>query len=533
MSWPFAAVLAVAERVMDPAKPALAHGSVVRTWGQLKARSDALAGAFVEAGIPQGAKVAHYMRNRPEYLETSAACWKAGLTHVNINYRYTENELFYIFDNADAAVIVYAQEFAPQVAALRPRLEKVKLFVEVSDGGGPAQNFAQPYEALASFGRPAPQGRAGEDDLLFIYTGGTTGMPKGVMWRQTELWAALGGGSPAPGMPPPQTLEAFEEMLRQGQTGMPTLICAPLMHGAGYLIAVNQLLRGGTVVTAEGASFVAEHALDAMQTHKVAVAAIVGDAFGRPLARALEANPGRWDVSATRMVISSGAMWSPEAKALLGKHMPGAILLDTLGSSEVMGMGMSMTPGAAAAGAAPTRFMADARTKVITDDGREVTPGSGELGRIFRGGPIPLGYYKDPEKSGRTFMEYNGARYAVPGDYATIEADGTITLIGRGSQVINTGGEKVFVEEVEETLKTHPAVEDALVFGLADEKWGQAVTAVVETVSPVSAEDLIAHLRQTLAPYKSPKRIIFTAKCPRGPNGKANYEAAKALAAAG
>jgi fatty-acyl-CoA synthase len=259
------------------------------------------------------------------------------------------------------------------------------------------------------------------------------------------------------------------------------------------------------------------------------VAAIVGDAFGRPLARALEANPGRWDLSSTRMVISSGAMWSPEAKALLGKHMPGAMLLDTLGSSEVMGMGMSMTPGAAAG--APTRFMADARTKVITDDGREVAPGSGELGRIFRGGPIPLGYYKDPEKSGRTFMEHDGVRYAVPGDYATVEADGAITLIGRGSQVINTGGEKVFVEEVEETLKTHPAVEDALVFGVADEKWGQAVTAVVETVSDVSAEELVAHLRLTLAPYKSPKKIVFTQKVPRGPNGKANYEAARALAA--
>jgi acyl-CoA synthetase (AMP-forming)/AMP-acid ligase II len=532
MSWPFAAVLAVAEQVMDPGKPALAHGPLVRTWGELKGRSDALAGAFVEAGAPPGAKVAHYMRNRMEYLETSAACWKAGLTHVNVNYRYTENELFYIFDNSDAEVIVYAEEFAPQVAALQPRLQKVRLFVEVNDAGLP-QRFAQAYEALVALGRPAPERRFGQDDLLFIYTGGTTGLPKGVMWRQTELWAALGGGSPAPGMPAPETLEAFEALLRQGQTGMPTLICAPLMHGAGYLIAVNQLLRGGTVVTAEGASFNAESALDAMQAHKTAVAAIVGDAFGRPLARALEAHPNRWDLSATRMIISSGAMWSSEAKALLGKHMPGTMLLDALGSSEVMGMGMAATPGAAAAGAAPARFMADARTKVITDDGREVTPGSGDIGRIFRGGPIPLGYYKDPEKSGRTFMTFNGARYAVPGDYATIEADGTINLIGRGSQVINTGGEKVFVEEVEETLKTHPAVEDALVFGMADEKWGQAVTAVVETVSPVTAEELVAHLRRTLAPYKSPKNIIFATKCPRGPNGKANYEAARALASAG
>ena len=529
MSWPFSAVLAVTEGIIDPNRPALIHGATVRTWGELTRRTDALAAAFVQAGIPPGAKVAHYMRNRTEYMETSVACWKAGLTHVNINYRYTENELFYIFDNSDAAVIVYAEEFAPQVAALRPRLEKVQLFIEVSDGGGP-QAFAQSFEALISFGSALRDTPPGSDDLLFIYTGGTTGMPKGVMWAQRDLWAALGGGSPAPGMPAPESLEAFGQLLREGQTGMPTLICAPLMHGAGYLIAVNQLLRGGTVITAAGASFDAEAALDAMATHKAAVAAIVGDAFGRPLARALEAHPGRWDLSGTRMIISSGAMWSAEAKAMLGKHMPGTILLDTLGSSEVMGMGMSMTPGAAA-GASPTRFMADARTKVITDDGREVAAGSGEIGRIFRGGPIPLGYYKDETKSGRTFMEYNGARYAVPGDYATIEADGSITLLGRGSQVINTGGEKVFVEEVEEALKTHPAVEDALVFGVADEKWGQAVTAVVETTQPVTFEELVAHLRQTLAPYKSPKRIVFTQKVPRGPNGKANYEAAKAMAA--
>ncbi len=530
MSWPFAAVLAVAEQVTDPNRPALIHGNTVRRWGDFRRRTDALAGAMADFGIEQGAKVAHYMRNRTEYLETSAACWKAGLTHVNINYRYTENELFYIFDNSDAAVIVYAEEFAPQIASLRPRLDKVKLFVEVSDGG-PAQSFAHGFEALASFGGAAPVGRHTIDDMLFVYTGGTTGMPKGVMWVQRQLWAALGGGSPAPGQAPPESLDAFAQLLREGQTGMPTLICAPLMHGAGYLIAVNQLLRGGTVITAEGASFVAEAALDSIAAHKAVVAAIVGDAFGRPLARALEANPGGWDLSSLRLVVSSGAMWSPEAKGLLGKHIPGAMLLDTLGSSEVMGMGMSMTPGAAAG--APTRFMADSNTKVITDEGREVAHGSGEIGRIFRGGPIPLGYYKDEAKSGRTFMEFEGVRYAVPGDYATVEADGTITLIGRGSQVINTGGEKVFVEEVEETLKTHPSVEDALVFGMADEKWGQAVTAVVEALADVSPEELVAHLRKTLAPYKTPKKIFFTQKVPRGPNGKANYEAARALAASG
>ncbi|MFZ4122104.1 MAG: AMP-binding protein [Caulobacterales bacterium] len=529
MSWPFGDILRTTQSIVDKNQPALMHGNAVRSWGDLTRRSDSLAGAFAAARVAPGDKVAHYMRNSPAYLETSSACFVSGLIHVNVNYRYTENELYYILDNSDAAVIVYAQEFAPQIASLQPRLTRAKLFVEISDG--PVVNaFAESYEALAEAGYAAPAGRIGQDDQLFIYTGGTTGLPKGVMWRQADIWAALGSGAPAPGMPPPQSLAELGGFIANGAGGIPTMICPPLMHGAGYLIAVHQMLRGGAIITVPGTNFEAETALDIIASQKPKLISIVGDAFGRPMMKALDANPGRYDLSSVMMMVSSGAMWSPDVKAGLGRHLPAAMMLDALGSSEVLGMGMSAAPGAASGAA--TRFKADDRTKVVTDDGREVVPGSGEIGRIFRGGPIPLGYYKDPEKSARAFTEYNGARYAVPGDYATIEQDGSITLIGRGSQVINTGGEKVFVEEVEEALKTHPAVDDALVFGVADEKWGQAVTAVVEAHTPVSPEELVTHLRATLAPYKSPKRIIFTQKVPRGPNGKANYEAARALAAA-
>jgi fatty-acyl-CoA synthase len=302
------------------------------------------------------------------------------------------------------------------------------------------------------------------------------------------------------------------------------------MHGAGYLIALSSLLRGGCVITIPGTGFDATAALNAITVHKPRIAVIVGDAFARPLAKALDASPGAYDLSSLMMVISSGAVWSPDVKAAIGRHNPNMMLMDSLGSSEVLGMGASVTVGEAAANQ-PTRFMRDANTRVINDDGNDVAPGSGEIGRIHRGGPAPIGYYKDPEKSARTFVMIDGKRFVVPGDYATVEADGAITLIGRGSQVINTGGEKVFVEEVEAALKSFPGIEDALVFATPDPKWGQAVTAVVEAAEPVDHTAVQAHLRATLADFKTPKRIIQVARVPRGPNGKADYGAAQKLAA--
>jgi 3-oxocholest-4-en-26-oate---CoA ligase len=526
MPWKFADIVRVVEEAVDPASPALLHGDRAVAWAELTARSNALADAFAAGGAEPGDKVAHYMRNSPEYLETSMACFKAGLTHVNVNYRYTSGELFHIFDNSDAAVIVYAREFAANVAELQPRLAKVKLFVEIGEGA-PENAFAQSYDDLADGGAPAPSVAIPDDPMVFIYTGGTTGLPKGVMWRQQELWQALTAALPG-GLP--DSLEAYAQSLKAGGVSGPAMICPPLMHGAGYLIALSTLLKGGAVVTVPGANFDAGQALTDISRHKPNVVVIVGDAFGRPLQRALEAAPEAYDLSSVVMMISSGAMWSPEIKAGIAAHNPRMMLMDALGSSEVLGMGASMSTAATAA--APTKFMRDPRTRVITDDGREVEPGSGEIGRIHRGGPAPMGYYKDPEKSAKTFVTIGEARYVVPGDYATVDPDGAIRLLGRGNQVINTGGEKVFVEEVEEALKSHPAVDDALVFGVADEKWGQAVTAVVEARAEVSPEELVAHVRQSLAPYKSPKRIIFAKKAPRGPNGKANYDAARALASA-
>jgi fatty-acyl-CoA synthase len=285
------------------------------------------------------------------------------------------------------------------------------------------------------------------------------------------------------------------------------------------------LCRGGTVVTLPGANFDPGEATTTCQREACDYAVIVGDAFARPLLKALDAGIG--SIATLNVMISSGTMWSPEVKAGLLNHAPAMMIVDSLGSSEGLGLGAAAQTAENAG--APTKFMADGNTLIIGDDMKPVPPGT--MGRIARGGLIPRGYWKDPVKSAATFPEIDGKRYAIPGDFAIIEADGSFILLGRGSQCINTGGEKVFPEEVEETLKTHPAIEDALVFGVPDEKWGQAVSAVVEATGPVDIEELRAHVRQHLAGYKTPKTVLVVKKVPRAPNGKADYAAAKAMMA--
>jgi fatty-acyl-CoA synthase len=486
-------------------------------WQTFDRRSNALANAFLAAGAEPGDKVAHLMRNSPAYLETTAASFKARMAHVNVNFRYTGEELFYIFDNSDAAVIVYDPEFADEIAALTPRLTKVKLFLQVGD----------PYEAVAAGDSTPLTVQRSPDDLMFIYTGGTTGLPKGVMWSLGDLWDLMGGGATVMGGQRPKSFEEHAANMKQGLGLERMLVCPPLMHGSGFLMATYTICRGGSVVTLPGKSFDPEETLRAIEMHKPSWAVIVGDAFARPLLRALEANPNKYDLSSLRAIISSGTMWSPEVKAGLLKHMPHVMLLDALGSSESLGLGIA--PMTAQNAGQATKFNHDPNTRVITEDGKDVAPGSGMVGMIARAGILPQGYYKDPEKTARLFREIDGKRYSLAGDFATIEADGTITLLGRGNQCINTGGEKVFPEEVEEALKTHPAVEDALVFGVADEKWGNAVTALVETATAVDETDLRNYVRTKLAGYKTPKRIFFTARIPRGANGKADYKTAKEM----
>lgn len=503
---------------VDPDQPATIHGDTTTSWRDFDRRSTAVAAAMHAAGARPGDRLAHLMRNSPAYLETTVAGFKARLVHVNINYRYTGEELFYILDNSGAAVLVYDAEYADLIASLRPRLA-VKLFLQV---GGETADFAQDFDTVADSNAALPPQDHAADDMLFIYTGGTTGMPKGVMWDQCDLWELITVGQPTPA---PLDLADHLAHVTAGVGRNTALVLPPLMHGTGFIIALSTMARGGTVVTLPGASFDAELAVEVCARHNCNYAVIVGDAFARPIVRALDAGHG--SITSLGVMISSGIMWSPEVKAALLKHAPAMMIVDSLGSSEGLGLGSSVQTSENAG--APTRFINDGRTLLLDDDMKPVAAGSGIMGRIARAGPIPRGYWRDETKSAATFVTMDGVRYSIPGDFAILEADGTMTLLGRGSQCINTSGEKVFPEEVEEALKTHPAVEDALVFGVADEQWGQAVTAIVEAPIGTDTDALRAHVRTALAGYKTPKRIVVVEKVPRAPNGKADYATAKIM----
>lgn len=505
---------------IDAGRPALIHGAVQRSWAAMGTRTANVAAAMLAAGISAGDRCALLMRNSAQYGEALVACLRARLVHVNVNYRYTGEELFHILDNSDAAVCIYDGEFAPLIDSIRHRLP-TGLWLQV---GGETPAWAQDFDAVADAGPGdalPPQAHRG-DDMLFIYTGGTTGLPKGVMWDQGALWQLMNAGT---GAVAPASLAEHAANIAAGTGRQKSLVLPPLMHGTGLIIAMATLARGGTIVTLPGTHFDPDVATTTCAAQACDYAVIVGDAFARPILKSLDAGTG--SIATLGVMISSGTMWSPAVKAGLLRHAPGMMIVDSLGSSEGLGLGAAAQTSDTAG--APTRFMADGNTLIIGEDMKPVPPGA--IGRIARGGLIPRGYWKDPEKSAATFVEIDGARYSIPGDFAIIEADGSFTLLGRGSQCINTAGEKVFPEEVEEVLKTHPAIDDALVFGLPDEKWGQAVTAVVEASAAVEAEALRAHVRQHLAGYKTPKTVHIVARVPRAPNGKADYAGARALAA--
>ncbi len=531
--WNFADIFE-AHAARFPDATALVHADRRISWRQFDRRADGLAAAMLAAGLQRQATVAHYLYNSPEYLETTAACCKASLVPVNTNYRYTDDELLYLWDNADAEAVVLHATFVPTVERIRHRLDKVRAWFWVDDASHPCPAWAIPYEAAAggpdgSPTRTAPAwGRSG-DDLMMLYTGGTTGYPKGVMWRQDDIVMLLDQNARHP-LPPEPSAAALEA--RVAKPGIVAIAAAPLMHGTGMFNAVNTLMLAGSVVTLEGRHFDAEALLDAIDRERVTSMSIVGDAFAKPIVRALDAHPGRWDFSSMRVMISSGVMWSAETKAALLRHNPRLLMLDSLGSSEAMGMASSTTDGSS--GAQTASFRLSPNTRVITEDGRDVVPGSGEQGLIALRGRVPVGYYKDEAKSAATFRVIDGVRYSIPGDWASVESDGTLKLLGRGSQCINTGGEKVFPEEIEEALKHHPAVLDAAVVGVPDERFGEAVTAIVELRPGSEVDDagLIAHVRGHLAAYKSPKRIIRVDSVGRAPNGKLDYRRLKELAVA-
>ena len=537
------------ETVADavPDAPAVVQGERTVSWEAFDARADGVADWLVGIGARasdpthrerdvSGArlrsqdKVALYLHNGPEYLEACYAAFKAGLVPVNTNYRYADDELAYLWDNADAVAVVFHASLADHVERLRPRLPGVRGWLWVDDGpltgGGPSvcPPWATPYEeaAAAGSGRFQPRWGRGPDDLLMIYTGGTTGMPKGVMWRQDDLVRGIIGATSRRFRGPADYETLAQGLTRPGRVGLPA---CPLMHGTGWFSALALLSTGGSVVLLEGRHFDAEELLDTYQRQRVYVSAIVGDALAKPMVAALDGHPGRWELDDLQVLNSSGVMWSAPVKRRLLEHLPHLQLVDNFGSSEAMGMAQSVTTSTETAQTAS--FKVSGRTRVIGDDDRDVVPGSGQVGRVAVRGHQPLGYYKDPEKSAQTFVVIDGDRYSIPGDYASVAADGTLELLGRGSVCINTGGEKVFPEEVEEVIKTHLGVADAVVVGIPHDRFGESVTAVVEPTGPSSAIDeaaLIDHVKTHLASYKAPRRIVTIDSIGRAANGKVDYK---------
>jgi 3-oxocholest-4-en-26-oate---CoA ligase len=513
---------------VQPSAPAVVQGSRTLLWEEFDRGADGLAQFLLDLGVAQQDKVAVYLYNSPEYIQATYGAMKVGLVPVNTNYRYGDDELSYLWDNADAVAVVFHGAFADRIEGILERVPGVKGWLWVDDGSGPCPDWATPYEdAIKSAVRRtrAPWGRSG-DDLYMLYTGGTTGMPKGVMWRQDDLFAKLIDGGvrhyDANG-----GLEGVREALVASPGGVTLLPACPLMHGTGAFTANTTLAEGGRVCLLESRRYDPVELLDTVEREQVNGLVIVGDPFSRPLLAALDEDPGRWDLSSLMMVISSGAMWSEPVKERLLAHHAGMLLVDAFSSSEALGMGMSVSGGGSAAKTASFTLAPD--VKVLTEDGRQVEPGSDEVGVLALGGRNPLGYYKDEEKSDRTFKMIDGVRYSIPGDYAQVDADGTIHVLGRGSVCINSGGEKIFPEEVEEALKTHASVRDAVVVGIPHETYGEQIVAVVELVddAPVDAaseSELIDYVKGRLAHYKAPRRVRTVATIGRAPNGKVDYK---------
>jgi acyl-CoA synthetase (AMP-forming)/AMP-acid ligase II len=511
---------------VQPDAIAITQGSRHVPWSELDSGADGIAQHLLDLGVVQQDKVAIYLYNCPEYLQSLFAIIKVGLVPVNTNYRYGDDELAYLWDNADAVAVVFHGAFADRIEAIMDRVPKVKGWLWVDDGSGPCPDWAVPYADAAkrATGRTvAPWGRSG-DDLFMLFTGGTTGMPKGVMWRQDDLFARLIDGG-VRRYPVDGGIEAVREALTTAPMAVTLMPAAPLMHGTGGFTANTALAEGGRVCLLESRKYDPVELLDTVEREKVNALVIVGDPFSRPLLTALDAQPGHWDLSSLLMMISSGAMWSEGIKQQLLAHHPGMMLVDAFSSSEAVGMGVSVS--AAGNAAATASFTLGPEVKVLTEDGREVQPGSEEVGVLALGGRNPLGYYKDQDKSDRTFKIIDGVRYSIPGDFAQVDADGAIHLLGRGSVCINSGGEKIFPEEVEEALKTHDAVRDAVVVGIPDETYGERIVGVVELApdAPVPNEnELIEHVKARLAGYKAPRRVRTVETIGRAPNGKVDYK---------
>ena len=508
--WNFGDLLDATAAVVPGDRAALICGPRTITWAEFDARTNSLARAMLAAGLQTGDRVAVLARNVPEYIEIAAAAFKARLTYVNINYRYTTAEIDYVLADSGARAMFYQAEFA-EVAG--PALAVLTLAVQLN---GPGESYSA---MVAGNGTPLGIARSPEDGYL-LYTGGTTGRPKGVMWRSGNA-RAIQLESPLV-VNRPATLADHVAIVADNRSPGRVIPACPLMHGAGLNSSTAELVGGGTVILLPSDSFDPAELWEEAAKHRATRVLIVGDVFARPMARALEANPERWDLSAMRVISSAGLMWSAEVKAALVKAIPQVALVDILGASEASGFGYSVTT---ASQATPTGwFEAGTKTVLIDPDtDRVLDPGEAGQGWLARTPPYASGYYGDPVKTAETFRQIGGVDYAVPGDMGARDAAGRIQLIGRGNLCINTGGEKVFPEEVEEELKRQPGIEDAMVLGIPDETWGKAVAALVEATSGIEPDTIRDSLKASLAAYKVPKRLFVIDEVPRHASGKGDY----------
>ncbi len=525
--WEFATIY---ETVADHVPEAIAQrrGAHATSFRDFDRRADGVAAWLLSLGVAEQDRFAQFLFNGPEYLESVFAAYKVGLVPVNTNYRYGADEIGYLWDNAEPAAVVFHGSLTPVVETVRHRLASVRGWLFVDDAATDCPDWATPYETVATTPAPrqrAPWGRDG-DQLCLLYTGGTTGLPKGVMWRQDDVAVVMPSLGPFSFGSEPD-YDALASTLGSGQQ---LLAACPLMHGTALFTSHAVLAQGGSVATLASRRFDALELLDDVARHRVAAVILVGDAFARPILEALEASPGRWDLSSLTAIGSSGAMWSEPVKLGLLAHHPTMLLLDSYGSSEALPIATSISGVGAIASTAT--FAPSEAALVLGDDGRAVAPGSTQVGVVAVGGRVPLGYFRDDTRSAATFRVIDGRRVVVLGDLATVAADGTITLLGRGSSCINTGGEKVYAEEVEEVLKTHADVVDAVVVGSADERWGEVVTALVQA-RPGTAprlDELAGHVKGQLAGYKAPRRLVLVERVGRAPNGKVDYQWAHAVA---
>ncbi len=504
-----------------------------RSYAEMEARANRLAHYLASQGIGPGDHVGIYAYNSVEWVETAWAVFKLRAVWININYRYVKDELRYLMGNADLKALVYQREFSALVAALLPELPEMKRLLVVDDGSDaePAPGSVPYEDALAGQSPERDFEPRSGDDLYILYTGGTTGMPKGVVWRHEDVFYALGGGTD------PTTNERVSEpavMVAKGANGgLVHLPVAPLMHGATQWCVMGQSFVGSKIVLM--AKFDPHEVWRLVGDERVNSVMITGDAMGKPLVETLAESGSGFDLSSLLAVVSSAALFSAPVKDQFFECLPNLVITDAIGSSEGGNNGLTVvTAGNTAMKSGPTVHLLG-RTVVFDENLELVEPGSGVIGKIARAGDIPLGYYNDPKKTAEVFFEVRGTRYVMPGDYATVEADGSITLLGRGSIVINSGGEKIFPEEVESAVRSHPDVMDAIVCGAPDERWGQTVAAIVEPRRGHDAPSLEAiqeRCREFVAGYKVPRLLYVVDRVERSPSGKPDYTWAAAIVGA-